>query len=101
MAQSGSQAPASTEESPEGPGEGPSETVLAPAIGGLVGNAFTQLTRVQGRNTPCRGTTSHTKAAQAQPAWNRGRHIIVPPLRSGAVMPTLPGHSRWLMEQRG
>jgi hypothetical protein len=58
------------------------EAQLRPAIGGLVGNAFTQLTRVQG-------------------PWNRGRHIIVPPLPSDAVMPTLPGHSRWLMEQRG
>jgi NADPH:quinone reductase len=42
------------------------KTVLAPAIGGSVGNAATQLARAQGAKHAISSTTSHAKAAQAK-----------------------------------
>ena len=42
------------------------KTVLAPAIGGSVGNAVTQLARAQGAKHAMSSTTSHAKAAQAK-----------------------------------
>ena len=44
----------------------PGKTVLAPAIGGSVGNAATQLTRAQGAKHAMSSTTNHTKAEQAK-----------------------------------
>jgi NADPH:quinone reductase len=44
----------------------PGKTVLAPAIGGSVGNAATQLARAQGAKHAMSSTTSHTKAEQAK-----------------------------------
>ena len=44
----------------------PGKTVLAPAIGGSVGNAVTQLARAQGAKHAISSTTSHTKAEQAK-----------------------------------
>jgi NADPH2:quinone reductase len=42
------------------------KTVLAPAIGGSVGNAVTQLARAQGARHAISSTTSHAKAEQAK-----------------------------------
>lgn len=42
------------------------KTVLAPAIGGSVGNAVTQLARVLGAKHAISSTTSHTKAERAK-----------------------------------
>jgi NADPH2:quinone reductase len=42
------------------------KTVLAPAIGGSVGNAVTQLARAQGAKHAISTTTNHTKAQQAR-----------------------------------
>jgi NADPH:quinone reductase len=42
------------------------KTVLAPAIGGSVGNAVTQLARAQGAQHAISSTTSHAKAEQAR-----------------------------------
>jgi NADPH:quinone reductase len=42
------------------------KTVLAPAIGGSVGNAVTQLARAQGARHAISSTTSHAKAGQAK-----------------------------------
>jgi len=42
------------------------KTVLAPAIGGSVGNAVTQLARAQGAKHAMSSTTSHAKAEQAK-----------------------------------
>lgn len=42
------------------------KTVLAPAIGGSVGNAVTQLARAQGAKHAMSSTTSHAKAARAK-----------------------------------
>jgi NADPH2:quinone reductase len=42
------------------------KTVLAPAIGGSVGNAVTQLARALGARHAMSSTTSHTKAEQAR-----------------------------------
>src|SRR5437870_1655876 len=42
-----------------------SKTVLAPAIGGSVGNAVTQLARAQGAKHAISSTTNHAKAQQA------------------------------------
>jgi NADPH2:quinone reductase len=42
------------------------KTVLAPAIGGSVGNAVTQLARAQGAKHALSTTTSHAKAQQAR-----------------------------------
>src|SRR5256712_7217262 len=42
------------------------KTVLAPAIGGSVGNAVTQLARALGANHAMSSTTSHAKAEQAK-----------------------------------
>src|SRR5579862_9712541 len=42
------------------------KTVLAPAIGGSVGNAVTQLARALGARHAISATTSHTKAEQAR-----------------------------------
>ncbi len=42
------------------------KTVLAPAIGGSVGNAVTQLARVSGAKHAISSTTNHAKAAQAK-----------------------------------
>lgn len=42
------------------------KTVLAPAIGGSVGNAVTQLARAQGAKHAISTTTNHTKAEQAR-----------------------------------
>src|ERR1700734_2449760 len=44
----------------------PGKTVLAPAIGGSVGNAVTQLARALGARHAISSTTSHAKAAQAK-----------------------------------
>jgi NADPH:quinone reductase len=44
----------------------PGKTVLAPAIGGSVGNAVTQLARALGAKHAISSTTSHTKAEQAK-----------------------------------
>jgi NADPH2:quinone reductase len=45
---------------------GPGKTVLAPAIGGSVGNAVTQLARAQGAKHAISSTTNHAKAEQAK-----------------------------------
>jgi NADPH2:quinone reductase len=42
------------------------KTVLAPAIGGSIGNAVTQLARAQGAKHAISTTTNHTKAQQAR-----------------------------------
>src|SRR5262249_58171713 len=42
------------------------KTVLAPAIGGSVGNAVTQLTRAFGAKRAIASTTNHAKAEQAK-----------------------------------
>jgi NADPH2:quinone reductase len=42
------------------------KTVLAPAIGGSVGNAVTQLARAQGAKQAISSTTNHAKAEQAK-----------------------------------
>jgi len=42
------------------------KTVLAPAIGGSVGNAVTQLARALGAKHPISSTTNHAKAEQAK-----------------------------------
>jgi len=42
------------------------KTVLAPAIGGSIGNAVTQLARAQGANHAISSTTNHAKAEQAK-----------------------------------
>jgi NADPH:quinone reductase-like Zn-dependent oxidoreductase len=44
----------------------PGKTVLAPAIGGAVGNAVTQLARAQGAGKAISTTTNPAKAAQAR-----------------------------------
>jgi NADPH:quinone reductase-like Zn-dependent oxidoreductase len=44
----------------------PGKTVLAPAIGGSVGNAVTQLARALGAKHAVSSTTSHAKAEQAK-----------------------------------
>jgi NADPH:quinone reductase len=44
----------------------PGKTVLAPAIGGSVGNAVTQLARAQGAKHAMSSTTNHAKAEQAK-----------------------------------
>jgi NADPH2:quinone reductase len=44
----------------------PGKTVLAPAIGGSVGNAVTQLARAQGARHAISSTTNHEKAEQAK-----------------------------------
>ena len=44
----------------------PGKTVLAPAIGGSVGNAVTQLARALGAKHAMSSTTSHAKAEQAK-----------------------------------
>jgi NADPH:quinone reductase len=44
----------------------PGKTVLAPAIGGSIGNAVTQLARAAGAKHAISSTTNHAKAAQAQ-----------------------------------
>src|ERR1700722_13495796 len=44
----------------------PGKTVLAPAIGGSVGNAVTQLARALGAKHAISSTTSHTKAMEAK-----------------------------------
>jgi NADPH2:quinone reductase len=44
----------------------PGKTVLAPAIGGSVGNAATQLARAQGAKHAMSSTTNHTKAEHAK-----------------------------------
>jgi NADPH2:quinone reductase len=44
----------------------PGKTVLAPAIGGSVGNAVTQLARAQGAKHAISSTTNHAKAEQAK-----------------------------------
>jgi NADPH2:quinone reductase len=44
----------------------PGKTVLAPAIGGLVGNAVTQLARALGARHAMSSTTNHPKAEQAK-----------------------------------
>jgi NADPH:quinone reductase len=44
----------------------PGKTVLAPAIGGSVGNAVTQLARAQGAKHAMSSTTNHAKADQAK-----------------------------------
>src|SRR3984893_8619442 len=44
----------------------PGKTVLAPAIGGSVGNAVTQLARALGARHAISTTTSHAKAAEAK-----------------------------------
>ena len=44
----------------------PGKTVLAPAIGGSVGNAVTQLARARGAKHAISSTTSHAKAEQAK-----------------------------------
>ena len=44
----------------------PAKTVLAPAIGGSVGNAVTQLARALGAKHAISSTTNHTKAEQAK-----------------------------------
>jgi NADPH2:quinone reductase len=44
----------------------PGKTVLAPAIGGSVGNAVTQLARALGARHAVSTTTSHAKAAEAK-----------------------------------
>ena len=49
-------------------GFGPGKTVLAPAIGGAVGNAVTQLARAQGAARVISTTTNPAKAEQAR-AW--------------------------------
>jgi len=46
-------------------GFGPGKTVLAPAIGGSVGNAVTQLARARGAKHAISSTTNHAKAEQA------------------------------------
>src|ERR1700761_7929743 len=47
-------------------GFGPGKTVLAPAIGGSVGNAVTQLARALGAKHAISSTTNHAKAEQAK-----------------------------------
>jgi NADPH:quinone reductase len=47
-------------------GFAPGKTVLAPAIGGAVGNAVTQLARAQGAGKAISTTTNPAKAAQAR-----------------------------------
>jgi NADPH2:quinone reductase len=47
-------------------GFGPGKTVLAPAIGGAVGNAVTQLATAQGAGKAISTTTNPAKAAQAR-----------------------------------
>src|SRR3981189_360243 len=44
----------------------PGKTVLAPAIGGAVGNAVTQVARALGEKHAISSTTSHAKAEQAK-----------------------------------
>ena len=44
----------------------PGKTVLAPAIGGSIGNAVTQLARALGAKRAISSTTNHAKAAQAK-----------------------------------
>jgi NADPH2:quinone reductase len=44
----------------------PGQTVFAPAIGGSVGNAVTQLARAQGAKHAISSTTNHAKAEQAK-----------------------------------
>ena len=44
----------------------PGKTILAPAIGGSVGNAVTQLARALGARHAISSTTNHAKAAQAK-----------------------------------
>src|SRR5882762_3325420 len=44
----------------------PGKTVLAPAIGGSVGNAVTQLARARGAKHAISSTTNHAKAEQAK-----------------------------------
>jgi NADPH2:quinone reductase len=44
----------------------PGKTVLAPAIGGSVGNAVTQVARALGAKHAISTTTSHAKAAKAK-----------------------------------
>jgi NADPH2:quinone reductase len=44
----------------------PGKTVLAPAIGGSVGNAVTQLARALGAKHAISSTTNHNKAGQAK-----------------------------------
>ena len=44
----------------------PGKTVLAPAIGGSVGNAVTQLARALGAKHAISSTTNHAKAEQAK-----------------------------------
>src|ERR1700756_1872758 len=47
------------------------KTVLAPAIGGSIGNAVTQLARAQGAKHAISSTTNHAKAEQAKaPGFN-------------------------------
>jgi len=50
------------------------KTVLAPAIGGSVGNAVTQLARAQGAKHAISSTTNHEKAQQAR---SRGFNEII------------------------
>lgn len=47
-------------------GFGPGKTVLAPAIGGSLGNAVTQLARALGAKHAISSTTNHAKAEQAK-----------------------------------
>src|SRR3989475_10068545 len=55
------------------------ETVLAPAIGGSVGNAVTQLARALGAKHAISSTTNHAKAAQAKAL---GFHEVIDTLLS-------------------
>jgi NADPH2:quinone reductase len=55
----------------------PGKTVLAPAIGGSVGNAVTQLARALGAKHAISSTTNHAKAEQAK-ASDSMRSSILP-----------------------
>jgi len=70
------------------------KTVLAPAIGGSVGNAVTQLARASGAKHAISSTTNHAKAEQAKAlgfneviAWTNAWTTIVSLLQSGAIKP--------------
>src|SRR5271154_5002115 len=62
----------------------PGKTVLAPAIGGSVGNAVTQLARALGAKHAISSTTSHAKAEQARAlGFNEVIDTSVEKLRDG------------------
>ena len=76
------------------------KTVLAPAIGGSVGNAATQLARALGAKHAVSSTTSHTKAAQAKAVgFNEVSHrrpLPRPGALSSPYFNPAPSNQSWL-----